>query len=794
VNRVEELRMKLRTRISLYLILFGMIPLLIAFAINVPMIFDRIEILYHKAHLQNLRAEFSDLDQHLARRHEMARLLAKMPEPGMLQLPDALKSDEELGVARAGYVGWANQILIDQLDVTQVLFLDENGKPVFWMDRNSVTSQLEINTAQHRGVNPRLHEASKTLRPGVVLNGPIIFDREAGAETPSRFMQLSLVSPVVIPMMSSGSGELSEQRGTVIVYLDLGGLANAYRGNYWVLGDGQYLASASGEVRQNSAFEDFQGLQSVFSKGELDLWKFGDQQVLWVPLFETEDAGTLWVGRSVDASPLAKLQRVVELRIVFVAIGLLIVVFIVARLIAIKTERLGHELTDRITRVLEQSEEVIFSWEQPQELNELGKTLTQLSATHAGNTRALHDYAEELEASNRYKSEFLANVSHELRTPLNSILLLSKMLAENPTDALSPEQARQAKVIHDAGSDLRALIDNILDLSRIEARQMALATEPVNLRTLIDSVVELMKPQLDEKSLELKLEIDPAAPQSIISDGEKLRQILINFLSNAVKFTERGGITVSLRYGAGSPGDPCPVSISVTDTGVGIEQDKHGLVFEAFKQADGSTSRRFGGTGLGLSISRELAGLMGGKIDVQSQAGAGSTFTLLLPLEMPTEQAEVGDSNTVSGRVDKMKKAAIPVADYGAARVLLVDDDVRNLLALTPLLEQWHLQVMAAGDGPEALETLESDGEFNLVFMDIMMPGMDGYEAIRRIRQQDRFSELPIIALTARAGEEDLRLCRESGADDCVVKPVDPAELKKLLDNYLAGADGAEEQ
>jgi signal transduction histidine kinase/CheY-like chemotaxis protein len=778
--------MKLRTRISLYLILFGMVPLLVAFVINVPMIFDRIEVLYHKAHLQNLRAEFGDLDQHLARRHEMARLLAKMPEPGMVKLQGDWKSDKELTQARKAYVNWVNQVLIDQLDVTQILFLDEKGTPVFWMERNSVTGQLEINSARHHGVNRRLYEASQSLRPGVVLNGPIIFDRDKARDTPSHYMQISLVSPVGIPVMSSASGELSEQRGTVIVYLDLGGLTNAYRGNYWVLGDGQYLASATGEVRQHSAFDDFNGLQSLFAKGELDLWEFGNQQVLWVPLFETEDAGTLWVGRSVDASPLAKLQHAVELRIVYVAIGLLIVVFIVARLIAIKTERLGQELTDRITRVLEQDEAVVFSWQQPQELHKLGKTLTQLAATHADNTRALHDYAEELEASNRYKSEFLANVSHELRTPLNSILLLSKMLADNPANTLDPEQARQAQVIHDAGSDLRALIDNILDLSRIEARQMSLQAEPVNLRMLIDRVVEVMKPQLEEKSLDLKVEIDPAAPEAIISDGEKLRQILINFMSNAVKFTEHGGIMVRLQYDAGGAGESCPVSISVIDTGVGIEQDKHDLVFEAFKQADGSTSRRFGGTGLGLTISRELANLMGGRIDVRSQPGVGSTFTLLLPLEMPVEPGEVDDNRAAAAKSDKPKRVPIPAADYGGARVLLVDDDMRNLLAMTPLLEHWHLQVMAAGDGPEALETLDSAGEFSLVFMDIMMPGMDGYEAIRRIRQQQRFSELPIIALTARAADEDLRMCRESGANDCVVKPVDPAVMKNLLDNYLA--------
>ncbi len=779
--------MKLRTRISLYLILFGMVPLLVAFVINVPMIFDRIEILYHKAHLQNLRAEFSDLDQHLARRHEMARLLAKMPEPGMLQLPDVRPTDEELGMARSRYVSWVNQVLLDQLDVTQVLFLDEAGQPVFWLDRNSVTGQLEINTAQHPGVDPRLHEASRALRPGTVLNGPIIFNREAGRDVSSRFMQISLVSPIVIPVVSSGADRMHGHHGTVIVYLDLGGLAGAYRGNYWVLEDGQYLPDAPGEARANSAFDDFRGLQELFSRGELEVLRFDDQQVLWVPLFETEDAGKLWVGRSVDASPLAKLQRMVELRIVLVAIGLLVVVFIVARLIAIKTERLGQELTDRITRVLEHDEPVVFSWDQPQELSELGRNLTRLAATHAGNTRALHDYAEELEASNRYKSEFLANVSHELRTPLNSILLLSKMLADKSQGALSDEQRRQAQVIHHAGVDLKALIDNILDLSRIEARQMTLVAEPVELGSLINGVIELMKPQLDEKSLYLKLETDPQAPQSIISDSEKIRQILVNFLSNAVKFTEQGGVTIRLQRSAETCDPSRPVTISVTDTGIGIAQEKHGLVFEAFKQADGSTSRRFGGTGLGLTISRELAYLLGGRIDVQSQPGAGSVFTLCLPAEMPHEPEAAERGDETGSRADKPAGESIPAADYGGARVLLVDDDMRNLLALTPLLEQWNLQVMAAGDGPEALDTLSSAGEFSLVFMDIMMPGMDGYEVIERIRQQQRFSELPVIALTAKAGEEDLLRCRESGANDCLVKPVDTAEIKNLLDRYLAG-------
>ena len=779
--------MKLRTQISLYLFLFGLIPLLVAFVINVPLIFDRIEILYHKAHLQNLRAEFSDLDQHLARRHEMARLLAKMPEPGMLLTSTARQSAQDLKAARKGYINWVNQVLIDQFDVTQILFLDEEDKPIFWLDRNFKTGRLESRTGDYPAVNKRILEASREVAPGVVLNGPIIFNRAAGAVLPERFMQMSLVSPVVIPLLSDDAGTVKEQRGTVIVYIDLGGLASAYRGNYWVLGDGQYLPSPTGESRPTTAFEDFHGLKALFDKGELALWEYGNQQVLWVPLFETEDAGTLWVGRSVDPSPLAKLQRAVELRVAYIAIGLLVVVFIVARLIAVKTERLGRELTDRISRVLERNEEVEFSWRQPQELNELGNNLTQLAATHAANTRAMNSYARELEESNRYKSEFLANVSHELRTPLNSILLLSKMLAEGDVrQQLTPEQVHQARVIHNAGTDLKALIDNILDLSRIEARHMTLIAEPVSLLAVIDGVLELMKPQLDEKGLELVTDIDEDAPASISTDSEKLRQILINFMSNAVKFTAQGTITVRLAPGPEHDGIRYPVCISVTDTGIGIAKDKLELVFEAFKQADGSTSRRFGGTGLGLAISRELACLMGGEILVESTPGVGTTFSLLLPLELPATPRLSGRGKTAGNSDAKESVHAIPLADYGGARILLVDDDVRNLLALTPVLEGWGLEVMAAGDGPEALETLATDGEFSLVFMDIMMPGMDGYETIRRIRQQERFADTPVIALTTSSSEEDGRQCREAGASDCMTKPVDLQILKTLLDKYLS--------
>lgn len=776
--------MKLRAQIFLLLFMFGLVPLLAAYVINVPMIFDRIELLYHKAHIQNLRAGFSDLDQHIARRHEMVRLLAKMPDPAMLLGDDAPLSVQSLEVARAGYVNWVNRVLGDQLDITQVVFQGEDGNSRLWLDRDQETGRLEARKEVSQSLNPKLVEAGRQIPPGGVVTGPITFNRIPGETLPNRFMQLSLISPVVIPMVAADTGEVTEKRGGVVMYLDMGGLARAYRGIYWVQSDGSYLGTAEDDLSATKAFDDFPGLEEIFNRGELDLWEYQGQQVMWVPLFQTENSGPLWVGRSVDPSPLTTLLYKVGWRVGLIAILLLGVVFIVARLIAVKTERLGNDLTDGISRVLEHDEAVRFSWQRPQELNDLGTKLTRLAEEHTEHNRALRDYARELEASNRYKSEFLANVSHELRTPLNSILLLSKMLSEGSAGELSEEESRQARVIHDAGTDLKALIDNILDLSRIDARQMTLHAETVDLRKLLHDVLELLKPQFDEKHLDLTLHIDDAVPETIVTDGDKLRQIVINFLSNAVKFTESGGATVRL-----ASGDSFPVNISVSDTGIGIPRGKHGLVFEAFKQADGSTSRRYGGTGLGLTISQELASLMGGQIVVESEAGKGSTFSLLLPLEIPATSGESENGILVDAEPDMPAEQPIPVADYQGVRVLLVDDDVRNLLALTPLLEQWGLDVMAAGDGEEALETLESAGEFGLVIMDIMMPGMDGLEVIKQMRKSQAFSDLPVIALTARAADEDRRQCLAAGASTFVVKPVDPHALKNALDTLLTEND-----
>ena len=776
--------MKLRTQIFLFLFLFSLIPLLAAALLNIPLVFERIESLYHKAYLQNLRAGFSDLDQHLARRNEMVRLLAKFPEPGMLISAEDQAAAVE--TARSGYIEWINQVLFDQLDVIRVLYLDNDGRVLYCLERDNTSGRLEQRESYDGPHNREFIRAGLKLNPGAVLTGPIVFDPGASASDPNKFMLLGLISPIVTATALE-EGKAGDNLGVVIVDLDIGGLASAYRGLYWTFSDGHYLDRDEREDAGYTVFEDFPGLEEIFAKGELGLWEHQGRQVFWIPLFVTEKSGRLWVGRSVDPSPIAELRHVIELRVVTIVLGLLIVVLIVARLIALRTERLGNELTNGISRVLEHNDVVRFSWKRPEELRALGENLTTLAETNAEHNMALQDYARELEDSNRFKSEFLANVSHELRTPLNSILLLSKMLADSSKGKDAEEENRQARVIHAAGTDLKALIDNILDLSRIEARQMSLVQESVDLPDLLGHILEQLKPQYDEKGLDLTLDIDPAATVVLQTDREKLRQILVNFLSNAVKFTASGGVTVQLEACSEPQDGRCVACIRVRDTGIGIAEDKQEVIFEAFKQADGSTSRRFGGTGLGLTISRELARLMGGDISVESQLGKGSTFSLLLPESMPEDQStEAVTALAAGGKPEEVASGTpAPEADYNGACILLVDDDVGNLLVLLPLLEHWGITVMAAGDGGEALETLATGGEFDLVLMDITMPGLNGHEVTRQIRKQPRYTQLPVITLAPDSEDEHRRLSLEAGANDCLVMPVDPLELKAILDHYL---------
>jgi len=768
---------KFRTQIFLFLFLFGFAPLISAVMINLPLVLDRLELFYHKAHLQNLRADFRDLDQHIAGRQEMVRLLAKLPEPGAVLGTGKDVDEDKIDLARARYTEWINQIFKEQLDITEILFVDRQGNERFWLERDPETQVWLPTTDEPARPSTDFIEAALGAERGGVLVSLIDVDPVGAAVDPRRLMSMYLASPIGYDRAASG-----QPMGAVILSIDVGGMARFYRNTLWVRSDGRYLGQPPGlGGHELTAFDDFPGLDKIFASGNLSLWRKDGRQVMWVPMFRTKQGEPIWVGRSVDASPLADFKAALVARVLAIILILILLIWAVARWFALKAERVGLELGEGIARVLEGDEPVRFTWRRPEELSRLGANLTRLSEKHVRNSRNLRAHARELEASYRYKSEFLSNVSHELRTPLNSILLLSKMLAESTT--VSPEQGQQARVIHKAGKDLQTLIDNILDLSRIEAGRAVINLAPIVLPELLEDVIELVRPQFHAKGLTLDLQVGGDLPKSVESDPDKIRQIIKNFLSNAVKFTKTGEVLVELALDGEAA---CPVRISVHDMGIGIPNDKQGVIFEAFQQADGSTSRRYGGTGLGLTISTQLAELLGGRIELKSQEGQGSTFSLLLPLSHTPGQAHD------SGRAeDEAAEASPPSApeladtDFLGAQVLVLDDDVQTLLSLTPLLERWGLRVTVAGDYGEAIEALSEEPDCGVILMDALMPGLDPCATIQSLRAQSACDSVPVIALIADASAEAVQACLAAGADDAIAKPVDAQALKEMLVSRL---------
>jgi HAMP domain-containing protein/signal transduction histidine kinase len=535
--------------------------------------------------------------------------------------------------------------------------------------------------------------------------------------------------------------------------------------------------------------------------------------------------------------------------------------------------------------------------------------------------RGLEEKAHQLALASKYKSEFLANMSHELRTPLNSLMVLSQLLASNPDGTLTSKQVEFANTIYAAGRDLLDLINDILDLSKVEAGRLDISPAEVGVEEIRESIEQSFLPLAEQKGLSLEVTVGADSPPFIRTDPQRLQQVLNNLLSNAVKFTTEGGVTVridraphGLDYSTPQlQGSTSVVAFTVSDTGIGIAPDQVEVIFEAFRQADGTTSRRFGGTGLGLSITREVARLLGGEIRVDSGVDEGSTFTLYLPttyvgepmvreaaprpieqpeiaqragsLGEPTEPsdrrrvllfepdlhevesvawflrdhdgivltaaetidetiayAEAGDFDDLVLRapadkclllleklpepmlgslslyaypysgpdqavfapsvvtVDSLSSLAdvlrpiLPdvdrtpsVIDFSSPqaqdaplagkRILVVEDDVRNVFALTNALENEGMTVLFAENGREALDVLYRNPDVDLILMDIMMPGLDGYETTQAIRSRSQFVSLPIIALTAKAMKGDREKALAAGATDYIAKPVEVGEL-----------------
>ncbi len=508
-----------------------------------------------------------------------------------------------------------------------------------------------------------------------------------------------------------------------------------------------------------------------------------------------------------------------------------------------ESQSLNHELQVQSEELQVQSEELQAQTEelqmQTEELQMLNERLEHGKMAAESTAVELDKYAQQLQVSSRYKSEFLANMSHELRTPLNSMLILSQILSENGNGNLTAKEQEYASIIHSSGKDLLNLINDILDLSKVEAGKMQIEINPISIEAMLEQMERSFRETAVQRELFFKVEVEENVPELVYSDEMRIQQVLRNLLSNAFKFTQTGGVTLQVQkvnrvqtssYESSQP----MLAFSVSDTGIGISAENRDVIFEAFRQADGATARKYGGTGLGLSISSQLANLLGGTIHLESKYGEGSIFTFYIPcmvtdphsehaiFEMKeplhmnrTVFMEEGSASSADGyeynassegdMFVQSSRERSPFAALGqesaadqsqsgqsggtdilsGRKILIVDDDIRNVYALTSMLERYNMNIVISQNGRDALEILHMDQNIDLILMDIMMPELDGYETMKTVRNLYGYSDVPIIVLTAKAMKEDREKSIQAGATDYMSKPLHMQDVLQRVRYWL---------
>ena len=453
----------------------------------------------------------------------------------------------------------------------------------------------------------------------------------------------------------------------------------------------------------------------------------------------------------------------------------------------------NEELVYKSEQLMASEEELRVQQEELRETNaELEEKAQQLEERNilVNQAReAMSLKAEELEISSKYKSEFLANMSHELRTPLNSILILARILKENKPENLNEEQVKYAGVIHNAGTDLLTLINDILDLSKIESGKIDLLIEEIKPVSISKHMESLFGELARSKKIQFRTHIAPDLPASIITDQSRVEQIIKNLLSNAFKFTPENG-EISLTFTKASrdtnfftpqlSDNPGPmIAIAVKDSGIGIPEEKQKLIFEAFQQADGSTSRKYGGTGLGLSISKELAFLLGGEIQVESETGSGSCFTFFVPEKNLNNSIEVTPEATYASPPIDIKTEAVV---WETKTLLIIEDDIAFAEVLRDYAIEKGFEPMLAHSGDTGLEIARSELPYAIV-LDVMLPVMDGWTVLKKLKEDPKTKHIPVHMMSA--GNENTSKAKHEGAIGFLTKPVERGQLDEAFDRLI---------